>query len=61
VPDAWQGYRFKLRYRGSLLEVAAGQGRVAYRLLEGPGVRLNSGGREVELDPENRTVVVQPA
>lgn len=53
LPPAWNGYRFKLRYRGRSLEVSVEGNKATLRLLSGPGLRAKSASRSVELSPES--------
>jgi len=38
IPPRWEAYRFKLRYRGSLVSVEVGAGRARFEVLEGDEV-----------------------
>lgn len=53
LPDAWNGYRFKIRYRGRLLEVCVAKERVCYVLLEGEPLKIRSNGELLVLDPKH--------
>jgi alpha,alpha-trehalose phosphorylase len=53
LPLAWQGYRFKLRYRGRLIGVDVRRHGVQYELLSGPGLEFLSGAQEIRLSCEN--------
>ena len=35
LPEAWRGYRFRIRYRGSLLEISVAPGQCSVRLIAG--------------------------
>lgn len=41
LPAQWQGYRFKLHYQGSLLEVNVDRETAQYRVIEGPAVPIS--------------------
>ena len=44
-PAAWSGYRFRLEWRGSVIEVAADAGGCSYRLLSGAPLDILDHGR----------------
>ncbi|WP_312640694.1 glycosyl hydrolase family 65 protein [Hydrogenoanaerobacterium sp.] len=50
LPDEWEGYRFRLRYRKSLLQVEVKRCGSAIKLLQGPPVRLFVEEREYLLE-----------
>lgn len=56
LPEEWNGYTFKITYRGSLLKVDIRRGahgaEAAYTLLKGPGLELFSGGKKIVLEKE---------
>jgi alpha,alpha-trehalose phosphorylase len=49
MPPHWKLLRFKLRVRGSLLEVQLRQGEARYRLLEGPPLTITHREQVIEL------------
>jgi alpha,alpha-trehalose phosphorylase len=55
LPAAWESFRFKIRYRGRLIEVTVNRQGASYRLLEGAALRFLAAGRPVELSPANPT------
>lgn len=64
LPGAWQGYRFKLRWRGRLIAVEVAADKAVYRLLDGAGMRFTAAGREMELSaasPTATSAVRRPA
>ncbi len=56
LPAAWQGYRFKLAYRGCLLGVAVDCKLVRYKLLSGDAVRFRHGDETIILNGEQNEV-----
>jgi len=54
LPAAWRGYRFRLAFRGRLLEVAADREETGYRLLEGGAMSLLHRLEPVALTPGER-------
>ncbi len=56
LPEKWRGYSFQITYRGSLLKVeirrTADGTKASYTLMEGPELKLYSGGREIVLEKE---------
>lgn len=56
LPDAWDGYRFRLRYEGRLLEVDVRREKVTYQLLDGPSVEFVANDRMVRLAPDAAVV-----
>lgn len=52
LPEQWQGYSFKITYRGRLLEVKVEREKVIYTLLKGVWLELSSGGKKVILEKE---------
>lgn len=49
LPDAWQGYRFGLRWRGSELRVAVDRDGAHYRVVSGEPLAFRHGDAEVRL------------
>lgn len=49
IPDAWDKYAFRVRYRGRLIEVRIGKERVQLELLEGGELSLKLYGAETTL------------
>ncbi len=56
LPESWESYCFKLRYRGRLIEVAVRRDRATYRLLEGEALSFLAAGARVTLSPSKPTV-----
>lgn len=56
LPEGWQGYSFKINYRGRILHVEISQGTVTYTLLKGSGLTLYSGDKEIVLDEKGDSV-----
>lgn len=59
-PEGWSGYAFRLRWRGSLVEVAVTPHETRYSLLDGPALDLFDHGRAIALDSQPR-VAAKPA
>jgi maltose phosphorylase len=56
LPTQWQSFRFRVRYRGALLEVRAGSGEVQVRAIDGGPVVVRLYGSDCEVDSEGVTV-----
>ena len=52
LPQKWNGYRFRLWYRSSFLEIDVRKGSCAVRLLEGNAVKLKLYGEKISLSAE---------
>ena len=55
LPAQWESYRFKLRYRGRLVEVTVSREEATYRLLEGEPLSFKAAGTEVGLSSAQPT------
>lgn len=53
LPRGWRRLRFRLRVRGSLLEVDLGQERATYQLLEGDALEIEHEGEPLRLEPSS--------
>jgi beta-phosphoglucomutase len=51
LPASWKRLQFRLRVRGSLLQVAVSRDEAVYSVSEGPAVRLASWGRPLTVEP----------
>ena len=49
LPPKWQGYRFRVFYRGRCVEACMGPGGPEYRLVSGEPITIRSFGQELEL------------
>ena len=49
LPPKWQGYRFRVLYRGRCVEVSMGAEGPSYRLVSGAPITVSSCGKEIEL------------
>ncbi len=49
VPKQWDGYEFRINFRGRLLEVKASKDVSQVSLLEGPALTINLNGKDLEL------------
>lgn len=58
IPRAWEGYRFKICYRGRTISVDVQKDRVTYELVTGESLRLFSGDNEIILSSECPRVTV---
>ncbi len=58
LPENWQGYHFRIRYHGSLLEVSVNKETCSIEQLEGTAVTVDLYGKEYALDESNRKVEV---
>jgi maltose phosphorylase len=50
LPAQWRSFRFRIRYRGALLEVRVNDKDVELKVLEGDPVRVRVYGADVEVD-----------
>jgi alpha,alpha-trehalose phosphorylase len=55
LPAAWSAYRFKLRFRGRLIDVRVQGNRATYRLLDGDALTFRAAGEEVEISAATPT------
>jgi alpha,alpha-trehalose phosphorylase len=53
IPTAWDSYKFKLSFKGQLLEIAVGKEEVKYTLIEGDALTFNHHKIEVKLKGAN--------
>ncbi len=51
LPEDWQGYRFKLTFKGRLIDIAVRKDLTYYELLEGEPFTLKHKGSELRLEP----------
>lgn len=51
LPDGWDGYAFKVVYRGRLIEVSVSREGAGLKLLSGEALTVTLHGREVTLSP----------
>lgn len=49
IPEKWEKYSFRVRYRGSVLEVTVTKEKAVFSLVEGKKVRIRVYGEEVEV------------
>ena len=58
IPENWEEYSFRIRFRKSLFKVTVTQKNTEFVLLEGEGITLSSGDESVILDRtgERKTV-----
>jgi trehalose/maltose hydrolase-like predicted phosphorylase len=54
LPEGWEGYSFRVTYRGNLLKVAVQGDAVEYSLLEGRGMEFKHGDENVRLAKDGR-------
>ena len=52
LPSAWNGYRFRLQWRGSVIELAVDAAGCTYRLLSGAPLDIVDHGRALHIGPE---------
>ncbi len=58
IPEKWQGYHFRVRYHGSLLEICVNKETCSVELLEGEAVSLCIYGQEYTVDAGSRKAEV---
>jgi len=56
LPEGWRGYRFRLHFRGSFLEVSAGAEGCSVRLIEGKPLELSVYGKKVSISAEEKFI-----
>lgn len=49
LPESWQSYRFRFRWRGSLAEAAVDEKGIRFTLLDGPAFALSVDGKQVDI------------
>ncbi len=59
MAEGWQGYRFRLVWRESMLEVRVGRGEARLRVVSGPPVPLRLYGRDVTADSDGTAVELE--
>lgn len=52
IPEEWEEYRFRLKYRGCVLEVDISRQQAVFKLLEGKGVQFWVREKEITLEKE---------
>ena len=60
-PAAWRGYGFRLRWRGTTVEVSVTAAAASYRAVDGPAIVIGHGDDEIRLEPGERRSVRLPA
>ncbi len=50
LPGAWTGYRFRLQWRGSVVELSVDRAGCSYRLLSGPPLEVTDHGRRLRVE-----------
>jgi len=50
IPKAWQSYRFRLFYRGTVIQVEVDRDHAAFRAVVGPDVVLSVYGKDMKVD-----------
>ncbi|WP_150270051.1 glycoside hydrolase family 65 protein [Paenibacillus tepidiphilus] len=60
LPEEWAGYRFKVTFRGRLLEVEINRSSAVYTLLEGEELELHHRDRLLRLELAEPVTVAQP-
>src|SRR3546814_18914952 len=53
LPDAVERLRFRVRFRGSLVEVDIGRVDTTYRLVDGPPLEVSHAGEPLALAPDS--------
>lgn len=52
IPKEWEAYSFRLKYRGTLLEVSISKEEARFTILEGEKIRFRIGAKEITLHGE---------
>lgn len=50
VPDGWEGYKFKIKFKKNQLEINVKPDKVTYRLLDGKNIEFYHGDRKIKLN-----------
>jgi len=58
LPKQWDGYEFKIKYRGALLKVHVKEDEIEYNLLEGDSIQFKHKDREIKLDKDNDHILL---
>lgn len=53
LPENWEGYSFKVVYKGRLIKVAVEKNKVNYGLLKGDPLEITAGGKKIRLERRN--------
>ena len=61
LPRRWKAYRFRVCYRGAVLEARVNRERVDFRLISGPAVTIRLYGKTCLLDSKGKTAKLQSA
>jgi maltose phosphorylase len=61
LPGRWKGYRFRVCYRGAVLEADVNRRRAAFRVLRGPAVTIRVYGKTCLLDAKGLTAKLKAA
>jgi maltose phosphorylase len=61
LPKRWSGYRFRVCYRGAVLEADVNRRRAAFRVLRGPAVTIRVNGKKLAAGAEGVSVKRQAA
>ncbi|MGB5943772.1 MAG: glycoside hydrolase family 65 protein [Leeuwenhoekiella sp.] len=57
MPEAWEGFSFKINFRGQVLKVSVGKTAVTFGLSKGDGLSLLLNGAEVKVPAEGEVTV----
>lgn len=57
LPQNWQGYSFKINYRGRLIDVAVSRGEVVFKLLKGAALDVTVCGQPMRLTDSSRVTL----
>ena len=49
VPDGFEGYAFRINYRGSILEASMTKDQCTFTLISGEGIELSVNGKKIKL------------
>ncbi len=58
LPKKWDGYEFKIKYRGALLKVHVQEDEIEYDLLEGESIQFKHRDKEIQLDKEKDHILI---
>jgi len=61
LPAAWKSYRFRVRYRGAVLELRVDRDRTEFRLVRGSPVKIRVYGKMHSVGEEGMSVKMQAA
>ena len=59
TPDNWNGYKFRIKYKGNIITVTVKKNETIYELSSGNGLTFFHRGGKVDISPENFCVAIR--